>query len=638
MARTKALRQVDRKRAAIYARVSDKSQAEDDKTSLTEQTTEMEAYCEGKGMTITARYQEVGRGWSKKRPEFQRMLADAKRGRFDTIVCWKSDRLSRGMYPAAALMEVVEAYQIQLEAVMDAIDMKTFGLMAAIGKIELDNFRERASMGKRGSAKQGRMPVGALSYGYRIGDDGKPEIYEPEAEVVRRIFHMYVHEGMSGSTISRQLARDNAPTFNPGSRWHKSFLSALLGKEVYKGDWWYGKSRWVATEGGETVYAQPQDAWIKVPFPPLVDEQTWDRAQAIKKQRKTQSTRNTKIFYLLQHLVRCAECGRLFACKSTTRRTVKSNGSIYKYNLKTPYRHYHCYGMLSEGLRCRERSHIKAGQLEELVWSQVKEMIQNPELIVAGIEALDTQGEDGLGMRIARAERDLQKVQIEEERAIRLYVSGKIKEDQLDQQRKFILERLETAREKLDDLRARESMASEKRGLMENLVQWAGKFGKGLDDLPDEKRRDVLRLLVDQVLVDRNNNVSITLGIPTEDFVSIEKEESRFPCPAIAGYRERTPKKWLCGARYCLQYTMVGLRGLYAVPFSSLRFRSRNPVLVLRAPQTRQLNSNGVIGVRTGDLQPYSRMQVRNSNRSFTQIRTAYTIRGQETVGPNDEP
>ena len=87
MARIKALRQVDRKRAAIYARVSDKSQAEDDKTSLTEQTTEMEAYCEGKGMTTTARYQEVGRGWSKKRPEFQRMLADAKRGRFDTIVC-----------------------------------------------------------------------------------------------------------------------------------------------------------------------------------------------------------------------------------------------------------------------------------------------------------------------------------------------------------------------------------------------------------------------------------------------------------------------------------------------------------------------------------------------------------------------
>ncbi len=138
-----------RKRAAIYARVSGKSQAEEDKTSIAEQIGDMEAYCEEKGMTVVVRYQEVGRGWSKKRPEFQRMLADARMGRFDTIVYWKSDRLSRGMYPAAVLMEVVEAHRINIEAVMDAIDMNTFGLMVAIGKIELDNFRERAGMGMR---------------------------------------------------------------------------------------------------------------------------------------------------------------------------------------------------------------------------------------------------------------------------------------------------------------------------------------------------------------------------------------------------------------------------------------------------------------------------------------------------------
>ena len=118
---------------------------------------------------------------------------------------WKSDRLSRGMYPAAALMEVVEAHQIRLEAVMDAIDMKTFGLMAAIGKIELDNFRERASMGKRGTAKRGRIPTGSLPYGYRTGDDGRPEIYEAEAEFVRRIFRQYVHEGMGSTSIAWQL-------------------------------------------------------------------------------------------------------------------------------------------------------------------------------------------------------------------------------------------------------------------------------------------------------------------------------------------------------------------------------------------------------------------------------------------------
>ena len=103
-------RSIERKavgnRAAIYARVSDKSQDTEDKTSISEQTIDMEAYCESRGLTIVARYQEVGRGWTKKRPEFQRMLADARGGRFDVIVCWKSDRLSRGVHPAAALLEV----------------------------------------------------------------------------------------------------------------------------------------------------------------------------------------------------------------------------------------------------------------------------------------------------------------------------------------------------------------------------------------------------------------------------------------------------------------------------------------------------------------------------------------------------
>ena len=79
MART-SYRKTDMSRAAIYARVSDKSQDAEDKTSISEQISDMEAHCERRGLTIVARYQEVGRGWSKKRPEFQRMLADAQTG------------------------------------------------------------------------------------------------------------------------------------------------------------------------------------------------------------------------------------------------------------------------------------------------------------------------------------------------------------------------------------------------------------------------------------------------------------------------------------------------------------------------------------------------------------------------------
>ena len=525
-------RKTEMNRAAIYARVSDKSQDTEDKTSISEQIGEMEAYCESKGLNITARYQEVGRGWSKKRPEFQRMLADARQGRFDTIVCWKSDRLSRGMYPAAALMEVVEAHQIRLEAVMDAIDMKTFGLMAAIGKIELDNFRERSTLGKRGTAKQGRVPMGGLPYGYRIGDGGRPEVVEEQAEIVRRIFHMYVHEGMGSPSIAVQLTDEGIPTQTGKLLWRQSYIHYVLANATYTGTWVYGKTRVISTDYGTKEYDQPRDTWIEVPVPPLVDEETWERAQKLKKQRSSGAKRNTKVLYLLQHLLKCGECGHNFHAKSTWSTSSVRNGKKYHYDLPAPRRYYKCNGMESLRLRCRELHYIRAERLEEPIWSEVKRVLQNPDLIVAGIDTLDSQEGGGLEEEIAQAERDLRSIQLEEDRAIRLFVSGKITEPQLDHQRRFITERLESARAKLDDSRAQEASGAEKRRLMEAVLAWAREVGQGLDELTPEQRREILQMIVEQIVIDRDNNVDITLAIPIDedspesDSVAIASESS----------------------------------------------------------------------------------------------------------------
>ncbi len=121
-------------------------------------------------------------------------------------------------------------------------------------------------------------------------------------------------------------------------------------------------------------------------------------------------------------------------------------------------------------LRCRERPYIRAERLEEPIWREVKRVIQNPDLIVAGIDTLDSPEGGGLEEEIAQAERDLRSIQMEEDRAIRLFVSGKITEAQLDHQRKFITERLESARAKLDDYHAQEAGGAEKRRLMEAVL------------------------------------------------------------------------------------------------------------------------------------------------------------------------
>ena len=523
-------RKTEPNRAAIYARVSDKSQDAEDKTSISEQLSDMEAHCQRRGLTIVARYQEVGRGWSKKRPEFQRMLADARQGRFDTIVCWKSDRLSRGMYPAAALMEVVEAHRINLEAVMDAIDLKTFGLMAAVGKIELDNFRERSSMGKRGTAKQGRIPISNVPYGYRIGEDGRPEVDESEAEIVRRVYRMYVRDGKGAPAITRQLNADGVPLAKEGKRWYDGTVHRILSNETYKGTWWYGRARYVSTEEGIQVYEQPADEWIGVPFPILIDEDTWERARVLRRNRWTGAKRNTKVFYLLQHMMKCAECGFLMGGSANTKKEVKRNGKAYKYEMDPPRRYYRCYGYQQMRLQCRPKPMIRAERLEGLVWNEVRKVLENPGLIVAGIEALNSQEDGGaLAEEIALVERDLQKAQMEESRAIRLYVSGKITEDQLDHQRKYITERLETLRGRLDEYRSQHTALAEKRNLMENFVAWAEKMGDSLDDLPDEGRREVLQFLLDGATIDRDNNVQITLAVPIDDVVSIAPPVSDSP-------------------------------------------------------------------------------------------------------------
>jgi len=190
-------------RAAAYIRVSTERQAEEDRVSLSEQQKDIETHCEQRGHTLVKEYKDVGSGASKRRPQFQQMLKDAQAGLFDVIVCWKSDRLSRGLYPAAALSEALEGTDIGLESVKDSIDRNTFDIMAVVGKIELGNIRERARMGARGRASKGLIS-GIPKYGYTIGQDSKPAIQPEEAEVVRQIFSWQA-SGIGSWEIARRL-------------------------------------------------------------------------------------------------------------------------------------------------------------------------------------------------------------------------------------------------------------------------------------------------------------------------------------------------------------------------------------------------------------------------------------------------
>ena len=170
---------------------------------------------------------------------------------------------------------------------------------------------------------------------------------------------------MTAPAIVRELERDGAPLPPRCSKRRKEQVHALMSNETYRGTYWYDKSSWVTTEEGTKVTRNPKDTWIGAPFPPLVDEKTWERVRARKFKRFSHSKRNTKTFYLLQHTVKCAECGLYLGGRAVTSNCQKQNGKRYLCKVNPPRRCYRCFRMSVHKLECRRPGFIKAERLEE---------------------------------------------------------------------------------------------------------------------------------------------------------------------------------------------------------------------------------------------------------------------------------
>ena len=88
-------------------------------------------------------------------------------------------------------------------------------------------------------------------------------------------------------------------------------------------------------------------------------------------------------------------------------------------------------------------------------------------------------------------------------------------------------EPIESARTKLDDYRVQEASGAEKRRLMETTLAWARKVGKGIDELTDEESKEILQMAVEEIVIDRDNSVNITLTIPIDRAAALDEPAGR---------------------------------------------------------------------------------------------------------------
>ncbi len=146
-------------RVAIYARVSTANNGQDP----TMQTRELREYAERRGWTVAGEYVDIGISSTKeKRPELDRLMAEAHRRRFDCVVVWKFDRFARSVSHLLRALEAFKAQGIEFVSYSEQMDTSTpagkmvFTVLGAVAELERSLIVERVKAGLRNARAKGK--------------------------------------------------------------------------------------------------------------------------------------------------------------------------------------------------------------------------------------------------------------------------------------------------------------------------------------------------------------------------------------------------------------------------------------------------------------------------------------------------
>ncbi|TPJ78850.1 recombinase family protein [Mesorhizobium sp. B2-5-13] len=367
-------------RAAIYARFSTELQNE---KSTEDQIALCRAYAVRNGLNVVAVYEDKARSGASLfgRDGLLTLMEAAGQKAFDTVVVEALDRLSRDMADLAGLHKRLSFLGIEIQAVHDGIaDAVLIGIRGLVGQMQREDGAKKVRRGMAGVVHDGRH-AGGRAYGYRpvLGRPGELEVVEGEAEVVRRIFDAY-SAGRTPRDLAGELNREGiAPP--RGTRWNGSTINGnaqrgvgLLFNELYVGRIVWNKVRMVKNPdtGKRVSRPNPKDQWQtkEVPHLRIIDEEVWQKAQALKVARVNACSHiKRRSAHLLSGLLRCGICG--------------AGMSVHDRD-KTGKTRIRCSAVRESG-SCSNRRIIYLPEIEKAVLDGMRQQLKAPDLIEAYI-------------------------------------------------------------------------------------------------------------------------------------------------------------------------------------------------------------------------------------------------------------
>jgi DNA invertase Pin-like site-specific DNA recombinase len=146
-------------RAAVYARVSTLGKGQDTEVQLRD----LREYVSRRGWRLAGEYVDVGiSGAKERRPQLDRLVADAHRCRFDVVAVWRFDRFARSVSHLLHALENFKALGIEFVSLSEQVDTSTptgkmvFTVLGAVAELERSLIVERVKAGLRNARAKGR--------------------------------------------------------------------------------------------------------------------------------------------------------------------------------------------------------------------------------------------------------------------------------------------------------------------------------------------------------------------------------------------------------------------------------------------------------------------------------------------------
>ena len=300
------------KSAGIYIRVSTFDQAREG-FSLREQEERLKEFCKFKRCNIYKVYQDAGiSAKNDKRPAYQEMIEDVKKGNINVIVALKLDRLTRSVYDIEKLMKFVNDYECDIDCMADESNTTTSNgrmvmrIMTSVSQNEIEKCSERTKFGMAGAIKNGHIP-NRTGLGFKR--ENKKLVPDPlTKDIIVRIFDLYL-EGKSHQAIANIYNKEKVLG---KTNWYDSTIQKILSNELYKGDYVNGK---------RTKHPTYYENVIE----PIVSKEKWESCQ-YQKLRNARHYERTAT-YLFTNKLKCSKCGNFLGGHATT----KTNGKKYYY-------------------------------------------------------------------------------------------------------------------------------------------------------------------------------------------------------------------------------------------------------------------------------------------------------------------